>query len=92
MMIQEPLFKGPSYNKGRASVCFVSMFEQKSDAGGDEVEISVENQAFMDDFFTQVGPLLDLNTSKNPNVTCLGLFTSVRVCAPLYVCVCMGQD
>lgn len=30
------------------------MFEQKSDAGGEEVEIPVENQAFMDDFFTQV--------------------------------------
>lgn len=30
------------------------MFEQKSDAGGEEVEIPVENQAFMDDFFAQV--------------------------------------
>lgn len=28
--------------------------KQKSDAGGDDVEVPVESEAFMDDFFAQV--------------------------------------
>lgn len=35
--------------------------QQKSDAGGDDVEIPVENEAFMDDFFAQVWNFICIN-------------------------------
>ncbi|KAK5866656.1 hypothetical protein PBY51_020829 [Eleginops maclovinus] len=38
----------------------LAQLKEKSDAGGDDVEIPVENQAFMDDFFAQIE---DIRTS-----------------------------
>nr|XP_019939445.1 PREDICTED: syntaxin-3-like [Paralichthys olivaceus] len=32
----------------------LAQLKEKSDAGGDDIEVPVENEAFMDDFFTQI--------------------------------------
>lgn len=58
--------------------------QQKSDAGGDDVEIPMENEAFMDDFFAQVW------------IHCLSLwvFHSLmdnKTCVCTCVCVCVLQ-
>lgn len=65
----------------------VFMFEQKSDAGGEEVEIPVENQAFMDDFFAQVRlchiTMLPGGVPVWPFLMCACVRVGVRV----FVCV-----
>ena len=45
------------HNNSAGCVC-VCVCQQKSDVAGDDVEVPVENQAFMDDFFAQVFPAI----------------------------------
>ncbi|XP_036958975.1 syntaxin-3 isoform X1 [Acanthopagrus latus] len=56
--------------------------QKKSDAGGDDVEVPVENEAFMDDFFAQIEDIRTSIDKIDESVTEIKKFYSTILSAP----------